>query len=157
MIVLIENFIVIVVFTLLVWMMSKNPLDVIYNYPPAIIHRVQELGLIPEGEKKKTVVKKVFAVIVFGILLGLIVRHINGIDSFWKGAGVTYLLLLVADWWDAFVLDCLWFCHDKHFVIPGTEDMVSDYHDYWFHIRGSLIGMVIVIPSALIAGLICII
>jgi len=34
--------------------------------------------------------------------------------------------------------------------------MVKDYHDYWFHIRGSLIGMVLVIPSALIAGLIVI-
>lgn len=38
----------------------------------------------------------------------------------------------------------------------GTEDMTKDYHDYWFHIKGSLIGMVLAIPSALIAGLIVI-
>ena len=46
--------------------------------------------------------------------------------------------------------------YDKHFVIPGTEDMVSAYHDYWFHIKGGFIGMVLAIPSVLIAGVIVI-
>lgn len=35
--------------------------------------------------------------------------------------------------------------------------MVKDYHDYWFHIRGTLIGMLLGIPAALAAGLITII
>ena len=43
-------------------------------------------------------------------------------------------------------------CHDKHFVIPGTEDMTAAYHDYWFHIKGALIGMLLGIPAALVAG-----
>ena len=34
--------------------------------------------------------------------------------------------------------------------------MTEDYHDYWFHIKGSLIGMMLVIPAALIAGVIVI-
>lgn len=34
--------------------------------------------------------------------------------------------------------------------------MTEDYHDYWFHIKGSLIGMVLAIPTALIAGVIVI-
>ena len=58
------------------------------------------------------------------------------------------------NWFDALILDCLWFCHDKHFVIPGTEDMTKDYHDYWFHIKGALIGMLLGIPAALVAGII---
>ncbi|MBQ9308274.1 MAG: hypothetical protein IJ229_10135 [Clostridia bacterium] len=41
-------------------------------------------------------------------------------------------------------------------VIKGTEDMVKDYHDYWFHIKGGLIGMVLPIPAVLIAGVIVI-
>lgn len=49
-----------------------------------------------------------------------------------------------------------WFCHDKHFIIPGTEDMIKDYHDYWFHIKGGFIGMLLAIPAALVAGLITI-
>jgi len=63
-----------------------------------------------------------------------------------------YALWSVVNWFDAIVLDCLWFCHDRHFVIPGTEDMVKDYHDYWFHIKGALIGMVLGCPAALVAG-----
>lgn len=34
--------------------------------------------------------------------------------------------------------------------------MTEDYHDYWFHIKGSLIGMILAIPAALIAGVIVI-
>lgn len=34
--------------------------------------------------------------------------------------------------------------------------MTEDYHDYWFHIKGSLIGMMLAIPAALIAGVIVI-
>ena len=35
------------------------------------------------------------------------------------------------------VLDCIWFCHDPHFVIDGTEDMTRDYHDMKFNSAGS--------------------
>lgn len=34
--------------------------------------------------------------------------------------------------------------------------MVSAYNDYRFHIKGGFIGMVLAIPSALIAGVIVI-
>ena len=73
--------------------MSRDPVKTVFNYPPVIIERCRQLGLVD----------------------------------------------------------------DKHCVIKGTEDMEKDYHDYWFHIRGSLIGMLLAIPSALIAGLIVII
>lgn len=54
----------------------------------------------------------------------------------------------------ALVLDCIWFCHGKRFIIPGTEDMKEAYHDYRFHIKGALIGMLLLVPLALIAGLV---
>ena len=155
MILLLESLAAIALFTLMVCLMARNPLDGIYNYPPAIIERVQTLGLIPAGVKKKAVWKKILALAVFGLLLGLLLRYVNGISSFWKGTATAFLLWCIVDWWDALVLDCLWFCHDKRFVIPGTEDMVKDYHDYWFHIKGSLLGMALGIPAALIAGLVC--
>lgn len=41
-------------------------------------------------------------------------------------------------------------------MIPGKEDMVAAYHDYWFHIRGGFIGMLLAIPAALVAGVIVI-
>ena len=55
--------------------------------------------------------------------------------------------------WDLVVLDILWFCHDPHFVFKGTEDMVSDYHDYRFHIKGFCIGEGLALVVCALAGL----
>jgi hypothetical protein len=156
---LIESLIACVLFTLFVFLMSRNPVKTIFNYPPAIIERCRQLSLVDDGNRPGGTgfyVKKVTALIVFGVLLGLLVRYVNGCSTFLCGALTAYALWCVVNWFDAIVLDCIWFCHDPHFVIKGTEDMTEDYHDYWFHIKGSLIGMVLAIPAALIAGVIVI-
>ncbi|MBO4444939.1 MAG: hypothetical protein J5814_09280 [Bacteroidaceae bacterium] len=151
----IESIIACVLFTLFVFVMSRNPIKSIFNYPPAIIERCERLGLVDASNRPGGAtfyMKKVGAMLFFGLLLGLLVRYVNGCSTFWKGALTAYALWVVVNWFDALVLDCLWFCHDKHFVIPGTEDMTQDYHDYWFHIKGALIGMLLGIPAALVAG-----
>ena len=156
---LIESLVACAVFSLFVFLISRNSIKQIFNYPPAIIERCDKLGLVDAGNKPGGAVfyaKKISAIAFFGVLLGLFVRYVNGCTTFWGGALTAYALWCVVNWFDAFVLDCLWFCHDKHFVIPGTEDMVSAYHDYWFHIKGGFIGMVLAIPAALIGGVICI-
>ena len=157
MVFLLESVIACALFTMFVFMMSRNPIKTVFNYPPAIIERCEELGLVDAGNRPGGVAfyaKKVSAMVVFGVLLGLLVRYVNGCETFWHGALTAYALWVVVNWFDALVLDCLWFCHDKHFVIPGTEDLVDAYHDYWFHIKGSLIGMLLGIPAALVAGLV---
>ena len=154
---LIEALVACALFTLFVFLMSRNPIKIIFNYPPAIIERCDRLGLVDAGNRPGGVAfyaKKIVAMAVFGVLLDILVRCVNGCHSFWQGAGTAYALWVVVNWFDALVLDCLWFCHDKHFVIPGTEDMTKDYHDYWFHIKGALIGMLLGIPAALVAGII---
>ena len=156
---LIESLIACALFTLFVFLMSRDPVKTIFNYPPAIIERCKSLGLVDDSNcpcGPAFYAKKIVALLIFGVLLGLLVKYVNDCTTFWCGALTAYALWCVVDWFDAIVLDCLWFCHDKHFVIRGTEDMVKDYHDYWFHIKGSLIGMVLAIPAALIAGLIVI-
>jgi hypothetical protein len=135
--------------------MSRNPIKSIFNYPPAIIERCDQLGLVDASNRPGGVgfyVKKIVAMIIFGVLLGLLVRYVNRCTTFLCGALTAYALWVVVNWFDALVLDCLWFCHDKHFVIPGTEDMTKAYHDYGFHIKGALIGMLLGIPAALVAG-----
>ena len=157
---LIESLIACAVFTLFVFLMSRNPIKIIFNYPPAIIKRCYKLGLVDASNKPGGVgfyVKKLTAMAVFGVLLGLLVRYVNGCTTFWCGALTAYALWMVVNWFDALVLDCIWFCHDKHFVIPGTEDMVAAYHDYRFHIKGALIGMILGLPAALVAGLMVIV
>ena len=154
---LLESLLACALFTLFVFLMSRDPVKTIFNYPPAIIERCKSLGLVDDSTRPGGpgfYAKKVVALIIFGVFLGLLVKYVNGCATFWCGALTAYALWCVVGWFDAFVLDCLWFCHDRHFVIKGTEDMVKDYHDYWFHIKGSLIGMVLAIPAALIAGLI---
>ena len=156
---LIESFIACAVFTLFVFLMSRDPIKTIFNYPSAIIERCDQLGLVDASNKPGGAAfyaKKITAMVIFGVLLGLLVRYVNGCTSFWCGALTAYALWCVVNWFDAFVLDCIWFGHDKHFVSPGTEDMVADYHDYWFHIRGGFIGMLLAIPAALVAGVIVI-
>ena len=156
---LIESLIACAVFTLFVFLMSRDPVKTIFNYPPAIIERCKQLGLVDESNRPGGAgfyAKKVTALLVFGVLLGLLVRYVNCCTTFWCGALAAYTLWCVVNWFDAIVLDCIWFCHDTHFVIKGTEDMTRDYHDYWFHIKGALIGMVLAVPAALIAGLIVI-
>ena len=44
------------------------------------------------------------------------------------------MIWLIIDWYDALVLDSIWFCHSKKVRIPGTEDM-EEYKDYCFHIK----------------------
>ena len=152
---LIESFVACALFTLFVFLMSRNPIKSIFNYPPAIIERCDQLGLVDASNRPGGMafyVKKIVAMIIFGVLLGLLVRYVNGCTTFLCGALTAYALWVVVNWFDALVLDCLWFCHDKHFVIPGTEDMTAAYHDYWFHIKGALIGMLLGIPAALVAG-----
>ena len=156
---LIESIVACVIFTLFVFLMSRKPVKIIFNYPPAIVERCKSLGLVDDSNRPGGLsfyAKKVAAVIIFGVLLGLLVKYVNGCTTFRCGVLTAYALWCVVNWFDALVLDCIWFCHDRHFVIEGTEDMVSDYHDYWFHIKGALIGMLLAIPAVLIAGLVVI-
>lgn len=45
MIFLIESIIACAIFALFVFLMSRNPIKTIFNYPPAIIERCDQLGI----------------------------------------------------------------------------------------------------------------
>lgn len=65
-----------VMFTVLILMSMKKPLESqIYSYPINIINRVAEMSLIEKMEKPRvieSVKRKWPAIIVFGVLIGLI-------------------------------------------------------------------------------------
>ena len=92
--------------------------------------------------------------VLFIVVLSLILRYVNGYTTFLQAFGCGFLLWTIVNLWDAVVLDMIWFCHDPHFVFKGTEDMVSDYHDYWFHIKGFFIGEVLALVVCALAGLV---
>lgn len=154
MVIFIESIIACLLFTIaVVPSCIRNPLDWIDDYPPAIRKRVKKLGLI-KNEKKadlKIIIKKLIFCVVVLLGLSFIVHKFNGANTFIEGVLYSYLLWNIVNWYDAFVIDCIWFCHSKRVIIPGTEDM-KEYKDYLFHIRGSFKGMILGLPICLLTG-----
>ncbi len=156
MILFIECLIAIGLFTLVIIPIDvKNPLGVISDYPPEIRKRCVELGLIENTEKRfsaKDIIRKTLAVIVLVILSVLVLKKVNHAETFTEGFLDSFIIWLSITWFDALVIDCLWFCHSKRMRIPGTEDM-KEYKDYLFHIKQSCIGTLIGLPACALIGL----
>ena len=156
MIIIIESIVLCLIFPFLVYLMSREPIRTLYNYPPKIQERVKSLdaykGQIPTQKNK--VAAKIIASMLFVIVLSLILRYVNGYTTFLEAFGFGFLLWTVVNLWDMIVLDIIWFCHDPHFVFKGTEDMVNEYHNYWFHIKGFFIGEALALVVCALAGLV---
>ena len=156
MILVIESVILCLLFTVMVYLMSREPIKTIYNYPPAIQERVKSLEQYKDQipTRKNKVAVKTTAALLFVVILSLIMKHVNGCTTFKNAVLTSFLLWSVVNLYDAVVMDIIWFCHDPHFVIEGTEDMVSDYHDYRFHMKGFLIGEVLALAVCRFVGLV---
>jgi len=156
MIILLESIILCLVFTIMVYIMSRDPIKTLYNYPPKIQKKVKSLSeykdKIPTNENK--IVAKIAASIIFLIIICFILRYINGYTTFLESFGYGFLLWTIVNLWDVIVLDIIWFCHDKHFIFKGTEDMTDEYHNYWFHIKGFFIGEILAVVICFLAALI---
>ncbi|MBR1506714.1 MAG: hypothetical protein IJ619_01740 [Eubacterium sp.] len=156
MILLFECLIGIILFALIVVPMGlKDPLGMISDYPPAIRKKSEELGLVEKSEKRfsaKDLLRKMLAIIVLVVVAVLVMIKINHAETFWQGFLNAFIVWLAITWFDAIVLDCIWFCHSKRMRIPGTEDM-KEYQDYLFHIKQSCIGTLIGIPACAVVGL----
>ena len=156
MILVIESIALCVLFTIMVYIMSREPIKTLYNYPPKIQERVKSLEEYKDKipTQKNKVFAKSLASILIIIIISLILRYVNGYTTFIEGFGYGFLLWTIVNIYDAVVMDIIWFCHDPYFVFKGTEDMVDEYHNYWFHIKGSLIGEVLALVICAIVGLV---
>lgn len=156
MIIFIEIIVLCLFFTLGVCVMAKDPIKTLYNYPPKIQERVKSLdmykGKIPTT--KNMILTKLLASFIILIVVSLILKYINNCDTFLESFVTVFFIWTNVNLYDCIVMDIIWFCHDKRFVFKGTEDMKDEYHNYWFHIKGSLIGEVIGTLVCLIASLI---
>ena len=156
MILVIESVVLCLAFTLMVYIMSREPIKTLYNYPPKIQERVKSLeeykDQIPTQENK--VVAKCAASLLFVVILSLIMRFVNGCTTCAQAFAGGFVLWTIVNLYDALVLDILWFCHDPYFVFKGTEDMVEEYHNYWFHIKGFFIGEALALVVCALAGLV---
>lgn len=156
MIILIESLLLCLIFTLMVYIMSRKPIQTLYNYPPKIQERVMSLEAYKDQipTRKNKLVAKCGASLLFVIVISLILRYINGYTSFLQAFGWGFLLWTVVNLFDLIVLDIIWFCHDPYFVFKGTEDMVDEYHNYRFHIKGFFIGEILALVVCALAGVV---
>ena len=154
MILVIESIILCAIFTIMVYIMSREPIKTLYNYPPKIQEKVKILEEYKDKipTQKNKAVAKIGASIIFLAILCVVLRYINGYTTFIESFGYGFLLWTVVNLYDAIVLDIIWFCHDKHFVFKGTEDMAEEYHNYWFHIKGFFIGEILALVICALAG-----
>ena len=156
MILVIESVILCLAFTVMVYAISREPIKTLYNYPPNIQERVKSLDeykdSIPTQENKITA--KLFALVLFTVIMALLLKYVNKCTTFTEAFINGFILWTVVNLYDAIVMDIIWFCHDPYFVFKGTEDMVEDYHDYMFHIKGFFIGETLALVVCLLAALI---
>ena len=155
MIFLMESLVACAIFTLLIKLLSHNRQEVFTNdYPPVVTDKLRELGLIAEKPpaKKKDILRKLTAMVVFAILFALLMRYVNGIETFGEATLTVYGLWLVVDWYDFLVMDILLTPFDKFYQKSGVS--AFDQSAVWFHFKGSLQGMVLGVFCALLVGLI---
>ena len=158
MIIIYESILLCILFTILVYFFSRDPIKTLFNYPPAIQERIKSLDeykdIIPSKENK--IIKKLIASILFIIILSLIMKYINNYESFLDVFINTFILWTIVNLYDVIVLDIIWFCHDPYFIIKGSEDMIDEYHDYLFHtkefFKGELIAIIVCIIVSLIVS-----
>lgn len=125
----------------------------LYNYPPAIKERAIQKGIITQEELADHAKKnKIIGLAAMLILSMLITCVVNRQFTFLAGFVQSYIFFNVFSLFDALVIDSIWFCHSKWWVIPGTEDMTEAYHDYAFHWKWFLVGLVSSLPLSLIVG-----
>ena len=156
MIIVIESIVLCLLFTIMVYFMSREPIKTLYNYPPKIQERVKSLKEYKDKipNQKNKIFAKLIASVIFLAILSIILRYINGYTTFIKSFSYGFLLWTIVNLYDAIVLDIIWFCHDKQFIFKGTEDMIDEYHNYWFHIKGFLIGECLALVICSLTGLI---
>lgn len=144
-----------VLFTIILEIAAANRREAFANdYPPVVTDRLRQMGIIAEKPpaKKSDMVRKLVAVIVYAVLFALLLRYVNGISTFLKGALTAYGLWLVVDWYDFLVVDILLAPFDKFYKVAGVS--AFEWSAVKFHLKASIRGVVIGIIFAPIVGLI---
>ena len=155
MIFLMESIAACLLFTLMLELVTRNRREAFANdYPPVVTEKLRTLGLIAQKPpaRKKDIIRKVIALLVYALLFALLLRYVNGIETFWGGALTAYGLWLVVDWYDFLVVDILLAPFDKFYKASGVS--AFDKSAVLFHFKGSVRGMILGLICALLVGLI---
>lgn len=143
-----------VILSILVLVVLRVNAEIFLNdYPPDI---KAKWGPMSERTKRQRVV---FAATLFGAIIAVVAWSLETLPAFVAGemtfgTAFSYFVIMfgtfnVFDW---LVLDWgLMLLQPRFVVLPGTEGMAG-YRSYWFHFRGFLIGIPIVLAGSAIAA-----
>ena len=132
----------------------KNPLSQIASYPPKIRERVKHLERYKDSlsqTQKRNVARKIAGALIAVIILAAM-AYFSEKTRFVPAFIHVIILFLAVNLYDLLILDFIVFPNSKRVVIPGTEDMVSEYRNPMHHIKGALKGVAIGTAVALLAG-----
>jgi len=149
----------VILFALLLIVLRTNAEIMLNDYPPDI--KAKWGSMTDRTKRQRVLVAGIFLVVILGVvawsletLPAFVARDMTFASAFMYFAIMfgTFNVL------DCVVLDWgLVYWQPRFMVLPGTEGMAG-YQDYWFHFRGFLIGIPIVIAgSAVCAGIVSII
>lgn len=132
----------------------RNPINMIMSYPPEIVKRVEELPQYKDTikQREKSHINKKIGGLIFFVIVMSVVAYLSGCRSFATTFIHVFTLFFIVNIYDLIVLDWGIFCHSKKLRIPGTEDMEKEYKNYWFHVRGAMIGCALGLIVALLSG-----
>lgn len=142
----------------------KNQTAWINEYPEPVQKRYIELHpdseiKKPEGLSPRVIFKKLFACLIFLILLvGMV--YCAGAKSFMQGTLYCYCIWFAVNVFDTIFLDLGLMVHWKKCRLPGTEDMDKEYKlltkkSLLDGVYGCMIGIPIALLTGLIISLIC--
>ena len=147
-----------VLVALLLAVLRANPEIMLNDYPPDV---KAKWGPITESTKRqRAFVAAIFAIVIVGVVAwsikavpALVARDVT------FGVAFTHFAIMFGTFnvLDCFVLDWGLVYWQPHFaILPGTEGMAG-YKSYWFHFRGFLIGIpIVLLGSALMAAVVSI-
>lgn len=141
-------------FTLMIALATGSRAEAFANdYPPVVTSKLRALGLIAQKPpaKKKDILRKLVALLVYAMLFALLLRYVNGLETFRSGTLTAYGIWLVVDWWDFLVVDILLAPFNRFYKLSGVR--AFDPSAVWFHCKGSLRGMLLGLLFAPIVGL----
>ncbi len=128
-------------FAVAIYFASKDPINVVMSYPKNIRDKVDNL---PEykthikSTKKKHILKKIIAVIVFiAIMVGILI-FVNK-KEFTEAFLYTFSLFTVINLYDLIIIDWIWVPCSKRWIIKGTEEFTNDFNLEFLNCDGSLI------------------
>ena len=144
---------------LLLVVVRVNAEIMLNDYPPDI---KAKWGPMTERTKRQRVfVSGIFLIAIVAVIawsLATLPAFVSG-DMTFASAFVYFAVMFGAfNAFDWLVIDCgLVYWQPRFAVLPGTEGSAG-YRDYWFHFKGFLIGIpVVLIGSTVAAGLVSII